>query len=98
MTNMIEELWYSTINPNRRALLRRDNANSAIHKQLKSADRIMEDILTEEQLFVFENYRQKTDDIISRCEMEAFIDGYKIATRLILSCFNKDKNIFDDIL
>ena len=58
----------------------------------------MKTLLNSEQNDAFSKYKEKIDDIISLCEKEAFMDGYKIAVRLMLSCFTKDSLIFDEIM
>ena len=97
MTNMLEELWYGNIDPNGRAYQRKNTSN-AVFDKIERADNNICAILTEEQLEHFVKYKSEMEDIIATCEEEAFKDGYKIATRLFLSCFDKAEHIFDDIM
>ncbi len=98
MTNMLEELWYGNIDPNGRAYKRTVNPNSPIFDKIKCADNNMRAALDEKQVDCFEKYKIEIDDIIAMCAEEAFKDGYKIATRLFLSCFESAEHIFDDIM
>ena len=93
MKSMLEELWFGTIDPLERANERRKNQNL-----LEKLNDDFEKYLQITQTDAFQDYKEKLMDVFGEFEKEAFKDGFKIATRLILESFEKDNSIFDEIM
>lgn len=86
--NILKELYYGNIVPTEKCA----KLNSEVTELLKLLNRNEEKLtatLTEEQKENFEKYKDCNREIFEICEREAFLNGFRLGSRIIIESVNQ---------
>ena len=88
---ILEELWYGNVNPNERKL----PTNSEQYELVKLIVRHEETLfpmLSEQAKEIYEKLRECRLELSSIVECEAFISGFRLATRIMIETIGEDND------
>lgn len=87
MQKELEKLWYSYLIE---TISERNDKEKEIIKQLTEKDNHLREMLNKEQIFALEEYDNALLKVSSISEKNAFIIGFKFATRVLLEALCDD--------
>lgn len=95
--NFIEELYFGNINPNEKRFDRDSQYARSLEQFCKNENKL-NDMLSGEQLKLFNHLVNAHDEITSCTAVEYFKIGFILGVQLMTDCFKYDaKTIFKDI-
>lgn len=87
MKKKLEELWYSYLIG---TIAERNTKEKEIIKQLSEKDNYLREMLNKEQISALEEYDNALLKVSSISEKNAFIVGFKFATRILFEAMCED--------
>lgn len=87
MKKKLEELWYSYLIE---TIAERNTKEKEIIKQLSEKDNYLREMLNKEQISALEEYDNALLKVSSISEKNAFIVGFKFATRILFETMCED--------
>ncbi len=89
MRRILEELYYGNITPNAKTFSKNTDFAKAMDNLNKTGARLRE-MLGEDGKSVLKNYEDAQSEVDDIGVREAFIDGFRLGTRLTLAALSED--------
>ena len=96
MRNFIEDFFYGNIDPQARCYPLEGKAHKLVHTISELEDRLASSFSEEEQQ-LFDQFKEKTLELGSISELDAFTIGFRLGARMAVDTFCTDESPFRNI-
>ncbi len=80
---ILEDLYYGNVKPWERPVKKESREQNAVQLMVNNEEKLRA-TLTEQQKEMLDKYRDSYNELMSICERESFVNGYTLATRVMV--------------
>lgn len=80
---ILEDLYFGNVRPWERPVKKESKEQNAVRLMVNNEEKLRA-TLTEQQKEMLEKYRDSYNELMSICERESFVNGYTLATRIMV--------------